>query len=149
MEELLGPQSKSNKMSSENLFRPPRDDGPNNNSMGKMCKLDLPKTRLRSKLELNSPSEIKFIEENVRINTVLANLRYSLSSESVESDDIDKLQYVVESDDDLNFTRITSEYPLMINAVRSPSDGSLIAVIDFDISDDFPECSHHIFDYGT
>lgn len=96
--------------------------------------------KIASRPEFNSPEEIHIIEENVRINNILAKLGVSWSTDSFLSSDCD-VPRVEDSDDDVFYKRITSEYPLMIQPIRSPSDGSLIAVLDFDISDDISNTS--------
>lgn len=95
-----------------------------------------------SQPELNTLAEIQFIEENVRINNILANMAYTWSTDSFMSDEFEKCISLKldDSDDDLNYRRITAEYPLM--GLHTPSDGSLVAVLDFDISDELPSSSN-------
>lgn len=136
--------SLNRKISSENYLR--RDDYSKassgltrKDSTFTFSKLGFPKKKIISQIDLNTAEEIQLIEENVRINNILA--RHTWSSDSLLSDDdLDKPVSIQESDDELYFRRITSEYPLL--TLHTPSDGSLVAVIDFDISDELPGCSN-------
>lgn len=128
------------KQSTENYYLPALEDIQGTASTT-FSRLDFPIRKMISKPELNSPEEIRFIEENVRLNSLLANLGVSWSTESFTSTDDYETSRIEDSDDDFFFKRITSEHPLLqpIDGSlpsRIPSDGSLIAVLDFDISDE-------------
>lgn len=135
--ELYGHQGTSikRKLSCGNLYHPFEDISVTLTST--ISKFDIPIKRIISQLELNTPEEIKFIEENIRVNKILAEVNVKVSDSSICSEDEDEK---ICQDNDCEgshcfYTRITSQFPLMSCPLKK-SNESLVAVLDFDVNED-------------
>lgn len=125
------------KISCENLYHPFLEDI-SVTLTSTISKFEIPIKKIMSQLEMNSPEEINFIEENCRVNKILAQVNISISDTSISDDeDVDYkiCQNNSEEGDDCFYTRITSHYPLMTYPYKS-SNESLVAVLDFDVNEE-------------